>query len=338
VANSRERTFIFHQSSADLDVRLDRFLAAKRDVDLSRAGVQDLIKVGAVTVNGEKKKPSYQLRPGDRIKISFLPPSVPLEASEDIEFDLLYEDNSILVVDKPPGLVVHPSAGHHTGTLVHGLLRRCTNLSSFSDPIRPGIVHRLDKDTSGVIVIAKSDRAHNFLTQQFKRRKVKKRYLALVHGNVEKEKGVVDLRIRRHPVKRKEMHVSLSEGRCAITEWKVMAVFSLGFSLLRISPSTGRTHQIRVHMAYMGYPVVGDILYGHGKRWWKQQSSTIKDALTLVKRQMLHAELLGFIHPDSTRYVEFKAPTPMDMVCLLKWLDENQGSQILNSLQNRKIA
>jgi len=321
-----EKTFIFHQSSADIDVRLDKFLSDHKDLDLSRAKIQNLIKAGAITVSGERKKPGYQLKPGDRIKISFLSPSPLLEGYCDIEFDLLYEDNSILVVNKPSGLVVHPSAGHHTGTLVHGLLYKCTNLSSFSGSIRPGIVHRLDKDTSGVMVVAKSDRAHNFLANQFKKREVEKRYLALVHGNVEKEKGIVDLPISRHPIKRKEMSISFLKGRMAMTEWEVISMFSLGFSLLRISPYTGRTHQIRVHMAYMGYPVVGDIVYGYGKRWWKQQSLIIKETLGLVKRQMLHAELLGFVHPDSMRYVEFEAPPPMDMVCLLKWLNENQES------------
>jgi 23S rRNA pseudouridine1911/1915/1917 synthase len=324
VINSREKTFVFRQSSADIDVRLDRFLSAKRDVDLSRARVQNLIKIGAVTVNGEKRKPSYELRPGDRIKISLLSPSVLLEASENIDFGLLYEDDSILVVDKPPGLVVHPCAGHYTGTLVHGLLHKCTNLSSLSGPERPGIVHRLDKDTSGVMVVAKSDRAHNFLARQFKRREVKKRYLALVHGSVEIEKGMMDLPIRRHPVKRKEMHVSLLEGRTAMTQWEVISIFPLGFSLLKISPSTGRTHQIRVHMAYMGYPVLGDPVYGYGKRWWKRQSLIVQEALTLAKRQMLHAELLGFVHPDSMKYVEFEVPPPSDFVCLVEWLTENQ--------------
>ena len=291
---------------------------------LSRARIQDLITIGAVTVNGERKKPSYQPKPGDRIKISFLPKSAPLEIPENVKFDLLYEDNSILVVNKPPGLVVHPSAGHYTGTLVHGLLYKCRNLSSFGDPIRPGIVHRLDKDTSGVMVVAKSDEAHDFLANQFKRREVKKRYLTLVHGNVEDKKRIIDFPISRHPVKRKEMSVSLLKGRPAMTEWEVISVFSLGFSLLRISLHTGRTHQIRVHMAYMGYPVVGDIVYGYGKRWWKQKSLIMKEILTLVKRQMLHAELLGFIHPDSLKYVEFEAPLPTDMDCLLKWLNKNQ--------------
>ena len=291
---------------------------------LSRARIQDLITIGAVTVNGERKKPSYQPKPGDRIKISFLPKSVPLEVPENVEFGLLYEDNSILVINKPPGLVIHPSAGHYTGTLVHGLLYKCRNLSSFGDPIRPGIVHRLDKDTSGVMVVAKSDEAHNFIANQFKRREVKKRYLTLVHGNVEDKKKIIDFPISRHPVKRKEMSVSLLKGRTAMTEWEVISVFSLGFSLLRISLHTGRTHQIRVHMAYTGYPVVGDIVYGYGKRWWKQKSLIMKEILTLVKRQMLHAELLGFIHPDSLKYVEFEAPLPTDMDCLLKWLNKNQ--------------
>ena len=319
-----EKTFIFQKSSEEIDVRLDRFLSAKRGLEVSRAKIQNLIKVGAVTINGERKRPSYQLKPGDRIRISTPPPTVRLEASEDVDFDLLYEDNSILVVNKPPGLVVHPSSGHYRGTLVHGLLYKCPELSSFSGPGRPGIVHRLDKDTSGVMVVAKSDRAHNLLANQFKKREVKKRYLALVHGHVAQEKGVVDLPIKRHPAKRKRMSTSLLGGRVARTEWELISIFSLGFSLLRISPYTGRTHQIRVHLAYMGYPVVGDTLYGYGRRWWRRQSPIINETLTLVKRQMLHAELLGFIHPDSLRWVEFEAPPPMDMGCLLNWLDESQ--------------
>ncbi len=322
--NSREKTFIFHQSSEEIDIRLDKFLSAKKGLDLSRARIQGLIKSGVVTVNGERKGPSYQLKPGDRIKISSLPRSVRLEASEDVDFDLLYEDNSILVVNKPPGLVVHPCSGHYTGTLVHGLLYKCSDLSSLSGLGRPGIIHRLDKDTSGVMVVAKSDRAHNLLANQFKRREVKKRYLALVHGHVAKEKGTIDLPIKRHPVKRERMSASLLGGRVAKTEWELISIFPLGFSLLRISPYTGRTHQIRVHMAYMGYPVVGDALYGYGKRWWRRQSPIIKEALHLVKRQMLHAESLGFIHPDSLRWVKFEVPPPMDMGRLLNWLNGNK--------------
>lgn len=320
MVNSREKTFTFNQSSPDINARLDKFLSDNKEVDLSRARIQDLIKIGAVTVNDEKRKPSYQLKPGDRITIRFLPPSAPLEASENVEFELLYEDNSIAVVNKPPGLVVHPAAGHHTGTLVHGLVHKYANLSSISGQLRPGIVHRLDKDTSGVMVIAKNDRAHHFLANQFKGREVTKRYLAFVHGKAEGEQGIVDLPIGRHSIKKKEMSVSLLKGRRAITEWKVVSVFSLDLSLLRVTIHTGRTHQIRVHLAYMGYPVVGDMVYGYGKRWWKQQDVMIRGALTLVKRQMLHAEMLGFVHPDLLRYVEFEAPLPPDMEALLRWL------------------
>ncbi len=321
VVPSREKTIIFQQSSGDTEVRLDKYLSEHKEVDLSRARVQELIRVGAVEVNGRTRKSSYQLRPGDRITILSLPPSTPLEASEEVKFDLLHEDNSIVVINKPPGLVVHPSAGHRGGTLVHGLVHRFAHLASLGTCIRPGIVHRLDKDTSGVMVVAKHDRAHYFLTDQFKRRKVTKRYLALVHGRPVGEHGVMDLPIGRHPVKRKEMSVSLLQGRRAITEWEVVSAFPLDFSLLRVMIHTGRTHQIRVHLAYVGYPVLGDGTYGYGKRWWRQQGVMMQGVLALAKRQMLHAEELGFIHPESRRYVEFKAPLHPDMEGLIAWLD-----------------
>jgi 23S rRNA pseudouridine1911/1915/1917 synthase len=320
VVHSREKTIIFQRSSADTDVRLDKYLSEHKEVDLSRARIQDLIRVGAVKVNGETRKSSYQLKPGDRITVHVVPLSTPLGASEDVEFDLLHEDNSILVVNKPPGLVVHPSAGHRGGTLVHGLLHRFAHLPPLGTCLRPGIVHRLDKDTSGVMVVAKDDRAHDFLADQFKRREVTKRYLALVHGRPEGEHGFMDLPIGRHPVKRKEMSVSLLHGRRAITEWEVVCAFPWDISLLKVVIHTGRTHQIRVHLAYAGYPVLGDRTYGYGKRWWMQQDVMMRGALALVKRQMLHAEILGFIHPESKSYVEFKAPLHPDMEELIEWL------------------
>ena len=326
---TREKTVIVRHSSPALDQRLDRFLSDKNEIGLSRARIQSLIKAGAITVNGESKKPSYQLRPADIIRIKYVPREMVLAPSGDVEFDLVYEDKSIVVVNKPAGLVVHPSAGHNTGTLVHGLLHRCDDLSSLSGPTRPGIVHRLDKDTSGLLVVAKGDRAHACLADQFKRRAVNKQYLALVHGYMEKDKGIVDLPIGRNPARRREMFASLSGAREAMTEWEVISIFPLGFSLLRISPHTGRTHQIRVHMAHMGCPVVGDGLYGYGKKWWNQQSSHLKECRALVKRQMLHAGLLGFLHPDSLGYVEFEAPLPMDMACLVQWLDGNQQTETL---------
>ena len=320
VVDLREKTIIVKQSSGGADVRLDKYLSEHTDTALSRARIQGLIRVGAVKVNGEKRKSSYQLRPGDRITILFLPPSPPLLESEDVEFDILHEDDSIVVVNKPPGLVVHPCAGYRGATLVHGLVQRFARLPSPGMGLRPGIVHRLDKDTSGVMVVAKDDRAHHFLTDQFKKREVRKQYLALVHGRPEGGRGFMDLPIGRHPVKREEMSVSLVNGRRAITEWEVVSAFPLDVSLLRVAIHTGRTHQIRVHLAYMGYPVLGDRTYGYGRRWWRRQDETMRKALTLAGRQMLHAEMLGFVHPESKRYVEFKAPLYPDMENLIEWL------------------
>jgi 23S rRNA pseudouridine1911/1915/1917 synthase len=313
VVDPSEKIIVFTQSSEATDVRLDKYLAEHQEVDLSRSRIQDLIRNGAVKVNGKKRKTSYQLRPGDTISILFVPSSPPLAASEEVEFGLLYEDDFIVVVNKPPGLVVHPCAGHQGGTLVHGLLQRFAHLPSLGLGVRPGIVHRLDKDTSGVMVIAKDERTRHFLVQQFKQRHVRKRYLALVHGRPEGEHGFMDLPIGRHPVKRKEMSVSLGKGRRAVTEWEVVSTFSLDVSLLRVVIHTGRTHQIRVHLAYMGYPVLGDTVYGYGRRWWRHQDAAMRRVLEVAKRQMLHAEMLGFLHPDSNRYVEFTAPLAPDI-------------------------
>ncbi len=324
VPDSREKTFIFYQSSENSDTRLDKFLCSKKISNLSRARIQSLIRSGAATVNGERKKPSYVLRPGDSVKFLLLPLPGLLDTTENVEFDILYEDNSILVINKPPGLVVHPPGGLNKGTLVHGLLKRGTNLSRSKDQTRPGIVHRLDKDTSGVMVVAKKDYAHEFLSSQFKQREIKKKYLSIVHGSFGQENGIIDLPINRHPTKRKEMNISLLNGRTSITEWVALDTFSHSFSLLSIRLKTGRTHQIRVHMAYMGHPIVGDLVYGYGKKWWKKESLKIRECLNLVGRQMLHAELLGFTHPDSKKYVEFKASLPDDMNTFLKWLNKSR--------------
>jgi 23S rRNA pseudouridine1911/1915/1917 synthase len=324
VPNSREKTFIFYQSQEGSDARLDKFLCSKKCFNLSRAKIQGLIKSGAATVNGERKKPGYVLRPGDSVKVLLLPLPELLEITENVEFDILYEDNSIIVIDKPPGLVVHPPGGLNKGTLVHGLIDREIKLSHPEDKLRPGIVHRLDKDTSGVMVVAKNDYAHEFLSSQFKQRKIKKKYLSIVHGSFGQENGMIDLPINRHPTKRKEMSISLLSGRTSITEWMALDTFSHTFSLLSISLKTGRTHQIRVHMAYMGHPVAGDLVYGYGKRWWKKEPLKIRECLNLVGRQMLHAELLGFTHPNSKKYVEFKASLPDDMNTFLEWLNKNR--------------
>lgn len=320
----RDKTFIFHEPSVDIDGRLDKFLFSKKIFGLSRSRIQEFIKAGSVTVNNRGRKPSYRLKSGDIVRVSYLQQPGFTGSYDNFELDIIHEDSSLLVVNKPPGLVVHPHGSNNNITLVHALLNKGIELSALGGPKRPGIVHRLDKDTSGTLIVAKNDKSHQFLSNQFKQRKIKKRYLTIVHGCLKQGKGEVSLPISRHPVKRKEMSVSLSDGKTASTEWETLSIYSLGFSLLKIIIHTGRTHQIRVHMAYMGHPVVGDFLYGYGKRWWKRQFSAIEDLSSIVKRQMLHSKLIGFIHPDSKRYVEFNAPVPEDMVFFLRWLNENE--------------
>ena len=296
--------------------RLDAFLA-DRPLALSRSGVQRLIRNGAVTVNDAAVKPGYRVKTGDRVRI-FIPPPAPvaLEA-EAVAFDILYEDAVLIVLNKPAGLVVHPAPGHSTGTLVHGLLYHCNDLSGIGGELRPGVVHRLDKDTSGVMIAAKNDRAHALLAEQFKSGGVRKQYLALVHGRVRADSGAIDLAIARHPRRRKRMAVCPEGGRRALTLWRRAEVFGSGFSLLAVTLKTGRTHQIRVHLAHTGHPVVGDPVYGHGARRWKQQPLYVKGRLPAVSRQMLHSRRMGFIHPDKGEYMEFEAPVPPDMERLL---------------------
>jgi len=244
---------------------------------------------------------------------------------ETVEFGIIYEDNSLIVLNKPAGLVVHPAAGHATGTLVHGLLQHCHDLSGIGGVLRPGIVHRLDKDTSGIMVATKSDRSHTFLASQFKSGEVKKQYIALVHGVIRGNEGKIELPIGRHPKKRKQMSVQPSGGRRALTLWQKIEEFHGEFSLLSVSIKTGRTHQIRVHLSHIGHPVAGDPVYGYGQRWWKRHPLYKKGLLPSIKRQMLHATSLGFVHPDSERYMEFEAPLPDDMA---------HAVRILQSLTN----
>ncbi|MCP4681922.1 MAG: RluA family pseudouridine synthase [Desulfobacterales bacterium] len=304
------------------DIRLDVFLSSCSN-DLSRSRIQALIKSGDVKVNDRASKAGYRLRAGDRVFLSIPPPSdQPLEP-ETVEFGIIYEDSSLIVLNKPPGIVSHPAPGHATGTLVHGLLKHCNDLSGIGGMLRPGIVHRLDKDTSGLMVVAKTDRAHAFLAKQFKSGSIKKEYTALVCGRVKGDNGRIDLPIGRHPKKRKEMAVVLSGGRRALTLWEKREEFQMGFSLLSISIKTGRTHQIRVHFSHIGHPVAGDPVYGY-RKWWTRHPLYKKRVLPLVNRQMLHSNRLGFIHPDKDRTLKFEAPLPDDMervVHILRRLD-----------------
>ncbi len=317
-----ESTPSFEITYHNQDIRLDVFLASHTK-NLSRSRIQTLIKTGFVKINKLTSKPSCKIKAGDHIQVTIPSPEPLVLEPEAVKFDIVYEDNSLIVINKPPGIVVHPAPGHSSGTLVHGLLHHCKDLSGIGGVLRPGIVHRLDKDTSGLLVVAKNDKAHDSLSRQFKSGTIKKQYIALVHGLVKDNKQEIDLPISRHPKRRKEMAVVQSGGKHALTLWKKINEFQTGFSLLSVSIRTGRTHQIRVHLSHIGHPVVGDPVYGHGKKKWEQHPLYKKGLLPPVNRQVLHAKLLGFIHPEHKRYLEFESPLPQDI---------NHTILILNSL------
>ena len=316
---NQNRLYHFSISREDGEARLDIYLSSRLK-DLTRSKAQNLVKNGFVTVNDRLVKASYRLKRGDSVNLSMPPDTATDLKPEPIALDILHEDSSLIVLNKPPGLVVHPAPGHPTGTLVHGLLQRFPDLSGVGGPHRPGIIHRLDKDTSGLMVIAKNDRVHRVLSEQFKGAAIKKTYLALVHGNTKDESGEINLPIARHPRRRKEMAVLVSGGRKALTCWRKEETFADKFSLLSVSPRTGRTHQIRVHLSYIGHPIVGDPVYGYKRTWWRRQPTLINNVLPQLNRQMLHAQRLGFVHPDSGDFCEFQAPLPEDMDHLLKSL------------------
>ena len=314
-----DRFFSFLISEEERDQRIDAFLALRIE-DLTRSRIQELVRDGSVQLNNRQTKPSYRLKPSDLVTVT-IPPARPYHLEpEAVRFGLIHEDSSLLVLNKPPGLVVHPSPGHLTGTIVHGLLTHCQDLSGIGGVLRPGIVHRLDKDTSGLLVVAKTDKAHSLLSAQFKAGAVKKRYLALVHGITRAREGKIDLPIARHPRRRKEMAVVAEGGKKALTRWQKIENLGGRFSFLSVMPKTGRTHQIRVHLSSIGHPIVGDTVYGFRRQGWKKHLP-LKSGLELgVERQMLHAETLGFVHPESGEYREFKAPLPEDMTRMMEIL------------------
>ena len=295
--------------------RLDIFLC--KEIGLSRSQTDKLIRAGLVMLNNGKAKPGYRVRQDDRIIVK-VPSAKEITAKpEDIPLNIIYEDNDIIVINKPPGIVVHPAAGNAEGTLVNALLHHCRDLSGIGGNIRPGVVHRLDKDTSGLIVFAKTNEAHLNLSQQIKDREVKKTYLAIVHGRMKKDSGIIDAPLGRHPVHRKKMAVISSANlkkREALTHYRIVKRYK-GYTLVELDLKTGRTHQIRVHLSHIGYPVVGDRTY-----------SRKKDDVG-VSRQMLHASRLGFNHPITGRYMEFEAEIPGDMEKILKALVEDKSGK-----------
>ena len=278
--------------------RLDAYLAGQYP-EFSRSYLQNLIRNGAVLVNGQQVKTGYSLLNGDVVTME-IADAVSMKAEpEDIALDIVYEDSDIIVVNKPQGMVVHPAAGHIEGTLVNALLHHCGDLSGINGVIRPGIVHRIDKDTSGLLVAAKNDAAHLGLTAQWAGHNITRVYHALVHGVVAEDRGTIDAPIGRHPRDRKKMTVEPNKGKDAITHYRVLDRFAVAnTSYLELTLETGRTHQIRVHMAHLGHPVLGDPVYGRRKEPYA------------LAGQALHAKVLGFKHPLSGEYLEFDSPLP----------------------------
>lgn len=294
---------------ADIEnMRLDIYIAQKND-KLSRSMIQKLIEDGEILVNGQTKKISYKVHTGDEIEINIPEPKETNIKPQNIPVEVIYEDSDIIVVNKPKGMVVHPANGNPDGTLVNAILALCKdNLSGIGGEIRPGIVHRLDKDTSGLLIIAKNDLAHKNISEQIKNRQVKKIYIALVKGNVAEDEATIDMPIGRSTKDRKKMAVR-KDGKTAITHFKVLKRYNK-YTLLEIKIDTGRTHQIRVHMAEIGHPVVGDMVYSSGKNEFG------------IEGQMLHAKSLDFKHPVTGKEMHLEADLPQYFVDVLNKLQE----------------
>jgi 23S rRNA pseudouridine1911/1915/1917 synthase len=316
----------FEVSQKDAGSRLDVFLS-RMDLELSRNQVQRFIENQHIRVNDEPQKASYRLRSGEQVSIS-LPPAPPSDlVPEPLALNIVFEDEHLIAINKPPGLVVHPAANHRQSTLVHGLLYHCDHLADLGGPLRPGIVHRLDKDTSGILVVAKNNPAYRHLSRQFKEKHIYKEYSALVYGRLRQPSGKFADPIRRHPRNRKKMGI-LAGGREALTLWWLEMAFT-DVSQVKVVIRTGRTHQIRVHFAHGHHPVVGDATYGGGKKRLRSvQNSLVRARLSKVERQMLHARKLVLEHPVNGENLELSATLPEDMGELLEFLRRyDQGAK-----------
>ena len=315
--------YSFEVSQQDAGSRLDLFLS-RMELELSRNQVQRLIENGRILVNDNPQKASYRLRSGDQVLVSLPPPQPsPLEP-EELSLSVVFEDDHLIAINKPPGLVVHPATSHRKSTLVHGLLHHCDNLADLGGPLRPGIVHRLDKDTSGIIVVAKENSAYRHLSHQFKEKSVHKEYTALVYGTLRRSSGQFTEPIKRHPKNRKKMGI-IAGGREAYTFWWLENLFG-EVSLVKVVIKTGRTHQIRVHFAHAHHPVVGDATYGGKKRVRSVQNPLLRGRLSKVRRQMLHARRLVLEHPATGETLDLSTELPEDMSDLLEFLREYEQS------------
>ncbi|MFF0825615.1 RluA family pseudouridine synthase [Brevibacillus sp. NPDC003359] len=290
---------------ADANERIDKFITLQNE-DWSRSQVQAWVKEGRVTVNGEPSKNNYKLQVEDEVTLRVPPPKEMAIQAEEMSLEIIYEDSDVVVVNKPRGLVVHPAPGHYSGTLVNGLLAHCMDLSGINGVLRPGIVHRIDKDTSGLLMVAKNDKAHMGLAEQLKAHTVDRKYVAIVHGVIPHEMGTIDAPIGRDPKNRQQMAVVFENSKPAVTHFIVLERFK-EYTLVELKLETGRTHQIRVHMKYIDYPLAGDPKYGP------------KNTLEL-DGQALHATTLGFIHPRTGEQLEFEAPMPKELLDVIEVL------------------
>jgi 23S rRNA pseudouridine1911/1915/1917 synthase len=295
-------------------MRLDLFVSSELAGE-TRATVQRLIDSGDILVDGRQVRPSLKLKGGEKVSVAIPAPVESEPQAELIPLDVLYEDSDLIVVNKPAGMVVHPGAGNSSGTLVNALLGHCTDLSGIGGELRPGIVHRLDKGTSGVMVAAKSDRAHQGLSAQFHAHSIKRIYLALIFGNPAEDTGKIESIIGRHPTERLRQSGKARHGKHAVTRWKIKERYGR-ICLVELRLETGRTHQIRVHLTEAGFPLLGDPLYPDGGRTNNLSDPRLKKMISSLGRQALHARTLGFIHPVSGDYLEFTTEMPDDMQTL----------------------
>lgn len=301
-----KKTYEFTIDEENLGYRVDQFLSDAIP-ELSRTYIKKLIEENSIIINSTRCKTSYKLQFGDKVIVEVPEPEVLDIKAENIEIDIVYEDDHVLVVNKPQGMVVHPAPGNYQGTLVNALLYHIENLSDISGVLRPGIVHRIDKDTSGLLLVAKSDLAHKSLSNQLKAHTINRKYIALVEGYIQEESGTIDAPIGRHHTNRKQMTVTDKNSKNAITQFSVLRRFSKN-TLIEAKLKTGRTHQIRVHMTFIGHPVVGDATYG------------LKKQNLYSKGQLLHARLIGFDHPATGEYMEFISELPDYFTKVLKGL------------------
>ena len=295
----------------DQQMRLDKYLA-EQFPEQTRSYLQKLIKDGEVLVNGKQVKTGYQLSKGDEVCVNIPEPKELDVEPQKMDLDIVYEDDDVILINKPKGMVVHPAPGHTTDTLVNGLLYHCKdNLSGINGVARPGIVHRIDRDTTGILIVCKNDMSHNSIAAQLKEHSINRRYRALVHGNLKEDQGTVEGPIGRHPVDRKKMSINERNGKPAVTHYTVLERFG-NYTLIECKLETGRTHQIRVHMSSIGHPLLGDVLYSNGKSAFKH-----------LEGQTLHAKTIGFVHPTTKNYMEFHAPLPEYFENLLSVLKNN---------------